>query len=167
MTNALTKLNLKHRSAWQSMHGRACTVMAEYAWQSMHSRACMAMVEYAWKSMKYECVYKLCAVSVTLCVIHTHTASQAQMEAAGARQSVRVDGDLPEDTHTQAAQASAALIEQQALRDIFRQCGGSSWKRSGGWGSAEPVHTWYCVGCDSGGRVVRLRLPFNELRGAK
>jgi hypothetical protein len=87
--------------------------------------------------------------------------------SASARQSGRVDGNSPEDTRTQAAQASAALIEQQALLDIFRQCGGSSWKRSRGWGSAEPVHTWEGVECDSDGRVVTLRLGWNELRGAK
>jgi hypothetical protein len=67
----------------------------------------------------------------------------------------------------QAMQASAALIERQALLDIFRQCGGSSWKCSSGWESAEPVHTWYGVGSDSDGRVVTLELVENKLRGGK
>jgi hypothetical protein len=98
------------------------------------------------------------------------------MEAAGGRQSVRADGGSPEDTHTQAVQASAvlierqaseALIELQALLDIFRQCGGSSWECRTRWGSAKPVHTWYGVGCDRDGRVVTLEVVGNELRGAK
>jgi hypothetical protein len=83
----------------------------------------------------------------------THTSQHTYMRAAHA--------------HMQATQPTAALIERQALLDIFRQCGGSSWKSSRGWGSAEPVHTWERVECDSDGRVVRLKLSWNDLRGAK
>jgi hypothetical protein len=112
-----------------------------------------------------QCVYGAPPLSPTVTV--RLLVKERMLPLARGRQTVRVDGNLPEDTHTQAAQARAALIERQALLDIFRQCGWSSLESRRGWGSAEPVHTWEGVRCDRDGRVVRLNLSYNYLRGAK
>ncbi|CAN0169004.1 unnamed protein product, partial [Ectocarpus sp. 4 AP-2014] len=43
--------------------------------------------------------------------------------------------------------------------------GGAGWRRRGSWDTDAAIATWYGVGVNDQGRVVRLELGVNDLRG--
>ncbi len=55
--------------------------------------------------------------------------------------------------------------EQAALRAIYEQLNGRSWKDSTNWMTDTPLDTWAGVEIDSAGFVTRLRLDNNNLSG--
>lgn len=55
--------------------------------------------------------------------------------------------------------------EYEALRAIYEQLGGSSWKESTNWVTNEALDTWSRVKIDSTGRVTSLQLEENDLSG--
>ncbi len=55
--------------------------------------------------------------------------------------------------------------EYQALRTIYAQLGGSSWKESTNWETDQALDTWWGVTIDSDGFVAELRLNKNNLAG--
>lgn len=58
-----------------------------------------------------------------------------------------------------------SLDERAALIQFFRSTGGKNWKQKTGWCSSQPLSSWFGVKVGSGGKVVKLILPYNELRG--
>ncbi|MDE0257186.1 MAG: Ig-like domain-containing protein [Gammaproteobacteria bacterium] len=62
------------------------------------------------------------------------------------------------------AQASLAEPDRAALVEFYHATGGDQWRRRGGWLSDDPIGTWHGVRVE-GGRVVRLELNDNNLRG--
>jgi hypothetical protein len=59
---------------------------------------------------------------------------------------------------------STSPAEEQALRTLYRQCGGETWLRREGWLHATDVCAWEGITCDRG-RVTSLSLPRNRLKG--
>ena len=55
--------------------------------------------------------------------------------------------------------------DRAALMKLYRETGGSSWTDSTNWGSDLPIGHWRGVTADDAGRVVRLDLHENNLRG--
>ncbi len=62
------------------------------------------------------------------------------------------------------AQASLTEPDRATLVEFYRATGGDDWKNNGGWLSDDPIGTWHGVRVE-GGRVVRLDLRDNNLRG--
>ena len=56
-------------------------------------------------------------------------------------------------------------VEREALIDIYNALDGEHWSTSINWCSDEPLRYWYGVRTDSKGRVVRLNLEANGLKG--
>ncbi|MDX1639050.1 MAG: T9SS type A sorting domain-containing protein, partial [Balneolaceae bacterium] len=54
-----------------------------------------------------------------------------------------------------------------ALVDLYEATGGSSWDNNSGWLQGNPSDSWYGVEVDADGRVVRLDLADNNLRGSE
>ena len=63
-----------------------------------------------------------------------------------------------------AQQASVAEVDRATLVNFHRATDGHRWRRRDGWLSNAPIGTWYGVTVE-GGRVVRLDLADNNLRG--
>lgn len=61
-------------------------------------------------------------------------------------------------------QASLAEADRATLVEFYRATGGDRWRRRDGWLSDDPIGTWHGVRAE-GGRVVRLELNDNNLRG--
>ena len=59
----------------------------------------------------------------------------------------------------------ASLDDRSVLLELFRATNGPSWERNDGWGTSENISTWYGVKMDDEGRVVKLELPGNNLKG--
>ena len=55
--------------------------------------------------------------------------------------------------------------DRQALEALYDAAGGSGWRRSTNWKTAAPLDQWYGVKTDNGGRVIKLNLNQNGLRG--
>ena len=55
--------------------------------------------------------------------------------------------------------------EYQALRAIYEQLGGPSWRESANWATDQALDTWSRVEIDPAGFVTRLRLAENDLSG--
>jgi hypothetical protein len=55
--------------------------------------------------------------------------------------------------------------DRAALVDLYNATGGSGWDKRSAWNSSSPLGNWYGVETDSQGRVVRLNLAENNLRG--
>lgn len=58
-----------------------------------------------------------------------------------------------------------ALSEREILSELYEATGGVNWRQRGGWLTNAPLAGWYGVTLDSGGRVIELALPGNNLRG--
>ena len=56
-------------------------------------------------------------------------------------------------------------LEYEALRTIYEQLGGSSWKASTNWVTDQALDTWSGVSTDASGFVTELRLDENDLVG--
>ena len=55
--------------------------------------------------------------------------------------------------------------DRSVLMEFFRVTNGPSWRRKHGWGTSENISTWYGVKVDDEGRVVKLDLSLNNLKG--
>ena len=71
---------------------------------------------------------------------------------------------LLETAPPQQAQAGFAEADRATLVEFHRATGGDRWRRRGGWLSDDPIGEWHGVTAE-GGRVVRLDLADNNLRG--
>jgi Leucine-rich repeat (LRR) protein len=56
--------------------------------------------------------------------------------------------------------------DRQALVDLYQATGGSGWDNNSGWLNGNPSNSWYGVEVNGEGRVVRLDLSGNGLRGS-
>ena len=54
--------------------------------------------------------------------------------------------------------------DREALLALHRATGGPQWRNNGGWDTYDDISTWYGVQVRDG-RVVRLDLTFNNLKG--
>mmetsp|Transcript_22749 Transcript_22749/g.26729 ORF Transcript_22749/g.26729 Transcript_22749/m.26729 type:complete len:198 (+) Transcript_22749:13-606(+) len=54
--------------------------------------------------------------------------------------------------------------ERDALIEIYKNCGGSDWKKNGRWLTNPEPNTWFGVVIEEG-KVTRLMLPNNGLKG--
>ena len=63
------------------------------------------------------------------------------------------------------AQESGAT-DRAALEALYEATDGSNWITSTNWKTGEPLSAWHGVTTDAAGRVTRLSLSSNELRGA-
>lgn len=61
-----------------------------------------------------------------------------------------------------------ATMDRAALMELFTATDGSSWKNKQGWGTTDDIGTWHGVTVeDDGGRVVKLDLSDNNLKGTR
>ena len=56
-------------------------------------------------------------------------------------------------------------VDYYALVDLYNGTDGPNWENATNWASAAPLNEWHGVDTDPGGRVTRLNLEFNNLRG--
>ena len=57
------------------------------------------------------------------------------------------------------------LSDQEILELLYSAAGGAEWKDDRNWLSGQPLDEWTGVETDTVGRVVALRLPWNDLAG--
>eukprot|EP00752_Nemacystus_decipiens_P017216 g15424.t1 len=57
------------------------------------------------------------------------------------------------------------LTDRAALSALFRSTGGAEWRRKDNWDTGADLSRWFGVKVDAQGRVVRLALVGNFLRG--
>lgn len=55
--------------------------------------------------------------------------------------------------------------DRRVLLELFRATNGPSWRVKKGWNTGESLESWHGVAVDEDGRVVKLELPSNNLRG--
>ncbi len=55
--------------------------------------------------------------------------------------------------------------DREALEALYHATDGPNWLRNSNWLDDAPLEDWYGVSTDEDGRVTRLELPGNELRG--
>lgn len=67
------------------------------------------------------------------------------------------------------AQGSPAMAptDRAALLALFRSTGGATWWGKHNWGTDAELSRWYGVTVNDQGRVVKICLNFNNLRGMK
>ena len=61
---------------------------------------------------------------------------------------------------------NCAYIDTGVLTEFYNSTGGSDWTNRDNWLSDAPLNDWHGVSTDESGRVKRLVLPGNNLRGA-
>src|SRR5699024_6346060 len=49
--------------------------------------------------------------------------------------------------------------------ELYRATNGDDWNNNSGWGSDAPIGQWYGIDTDANGRVTRIDLYKNNLRG--
>jgi hypothetical protein len=55
--------------------------------------------------------------------------------------------------------------DRAALMALYEATGGDGWKNNSGWGSGDPSDAWHGIETDANGRVVRVDLFKNNLKG--
>ncbi len=55
--------------------------------------------------------------------------------------------------------------DRAALMDLYRATNGDNWANNSGWGSSDPLATWYGIDTNVHGRVTRIDLWHNNLTG--
>ncbi len=78
---------------------------------------------------------------------------------------IKATSDQVSDSVRIAVGPPAIQREYEALRMMYEQLGGSSWKESTNWGTDQALDTWSGVKIDSTGFVTELRLDGNNLAG--
>ena len=116
---------------------------------------------------------------------HLHTLNLAPCTDAGTPTATATAGPSPTPTATPTATAAGASTsaptptptvtstpppadadaQRAALVALYNAAGGANWTRNDNWLSGQPLSTWYGVTTDGGGRVTRLSLSHNRLRG--
>jgi len=61
--------------------------------------------------------------------------------------------------------AGVTVSDRQALMDLYESTGGDRWHNNSGWGSSAPLNSWHGIATDGQGRVIRVDLFQNNLRG--
>ena len=61
---------------------------------------------------------------------------------------------------------SSSETDREALAALYHATNGPNWLRNSNWLTDAPLEDWYGVSTDEDGRVTRLELPGNELRGS-
>ena len=56
-------------------------------------------------------------------------------------------------------------VDYYALVELYNATDGPNWTNATNWASAAPLNEWHGVDTDPGGRVTRLNLEDNNLRG--
>ena len=64
-----------------------------------------------------------------------------------------------------APEVRMAATDREALVALFRSTGGASWHRSDNWDTDAELWKWYEIKVDTEGRVLRINLGRNNLRG--
>ena len=64
-----------------------------------------------------------------------------------------------------ASKAATAAEDRAALVALYHSTGGDNWRRNDNWLSDAPLGQWYGVDTSAQGRVVALRLSYNQLSG--
>ena len=70
-----------------------------------------------------------------------------------------------QDSFTPRPIPAPMAADRDALVALYLATDGANWRNSANWLSDAPLDTWYGVGADDSGRVIRLNLSENELRG--
>ena len=112
---------------------------------------------------------------------HLRTLNLALCAAAGTPTATSTAGPTPTPTATAAGASTStptptptvtptpppadAAAQRAALVALYNAAGGANWTRNDNWLSGQPLSTWYGVSADGGGRVTRLSLSHNRLRG--
>src|SRR5699024_4919239 len=55
--------------------------------------------------------------------------------------------------------------DRAALMDLYEATGGEHWDNNSGWGEGEPSNEWYGIKTNGQGRVIRVDLWKNNLKG--
>ncbi|MGF1671219.1 MAG: hypothetical protein ACFCU6_12290, partial [Balneolaceae bacterium] len=55
--------------------------------------------------------------------------------------------------------------DRQALVDLYNATNGDNWKNNSGWLQGNPSNNWHGIEVDGSGRVIRVNLKDNNLRG--
>ena len=63
------------------------------------------------------------------------------------------------------ARCADTRVDFYALMELYNGTNGSNWTTATNWVSTEPLGEWHGVTTDAGGRVIRLDLTGNQLRG--
>ena len=58
-----------------------------------------------------------------------------------------------------------ASADRDALLALFHSAGGATWGRNLNWDTDGKLSTWYGVEVNDDGRVLKLKLPANNLEG--
>lgn len=62
-------------------------------------------------------------------------------------------------------QVEMSSSDRDALLALFHSAGGASWERKDNWDTNAELSKWHGVEVNAQGRVVKLSLPSNNLRG--
>ena len=74
------------------------------------------------------------------------------------------DGEM--QTATASTEVTVVISERAVLRALYEATGGPNWTHNDNWLTDRPLGEWDGVGVDGGGRVIRLWLSSNNLRGS-
>ena len=78
--------------------------------------------------------------------------------------------DIPEinGTYVNCEENEEHLLnrEKNLLHILYNSTNGSNWRRSGNWGSPDPLSRWYGITTNAAGRVVEINLENNNLDGS-
>lgn len=61
--------------------------------------------------------------------------------------------------------STVASTDREVLLALYRSTDGVYWYRRTNWGTRAALSDWYGVDVNEDGRVVRLKLGYNNLRG--
>ena len=73
--------------------------------------------------------------------------------------------DTPTPSPTPTATLAAVETDRAALVAFYNATNGGNWTKAGKWLSEDPIGEWFGVSTDSSGRVTRLELNDNKVRG--
>lgn len=61
--------------------------------------------------------------------------------------------------------STTAQRDRDALNALYKMAGGAGWRINTNWGTDAALSSWFGVNVNHQGRVVKLALPSNNLRG--
>ena len=101
----------------------------------------------------------------------TSDAAVATVTSAGIVSAWEKDGTATITATAGSVSATATITvvidwDLHALTAFYNATGGPHWEQKTGWLTDAPVEEWHGVSVDENGRVVRLRLGLNDLRGS-
>ena len=93
------------------------------------------------------------------------TTNYYAVRAVGADGALSEWSNRPSATVRESSDIQVEPEERAALVALYEATEGANWERSNNWLSDEPVGSWYGVSTDGSGRVERINLQGNGLRG--